>query len=567
MIIGVVASPMSISDTEVDSSSASFINRDRAFEPSFHTSKRVRFDTDVEFKLAAGSSTRVVASVYDYSTIADDTQSDEREISVSDKRCNSEGQLIAALTNVKSKDQNGGKCWVNISQPEAGSVHRPSLTLEKALRLLQHYYGLQAFSVLDAMTPTHRCRLDNYPGGLYCSMLAFSNGSSASSYEKRTGRSSVDMSLQKKGVRRLKGVDYSSSRDIEQPLITPDEKHLPVTDSKKGRSVGTLHDLLHTGLQLHESDNWKHAARPQSMSMVHWQRVSFFLSSSCVISIFNDPHVALSITKEVRSYFSMPEVHIMELSQKPGFLFYKLIEALVEQLTDVLVPYRWELLTAEERTFKQDRPNQEDDVRQTRQLHLMQQELAMLRQHLLPAERIIGTLMNVAASAASAAAAAAAQHNFDGMSVSQHSAEDQGSFGSLHKIARDMTRHDPEEGHSPPLCSPLLTEQTLDFLEEVQDDVKARLVEIEQLVESCKQLSDLMFALASYRSSVSAQTLAGVTVVFLPLTFLAGIYGMNFEILPELTWGVEADHIGQPPGYPAGYVFFCDVCRSDGTGS
>jgi hypothetical protein len=33
--------------------------------------------------------------------------------------------------------------------------------------------------------------------------------------------------------------------------------------------------------------------------------------------------------------------------------------------------------------------------------------------------------------------------------------------------------------------------------------MKARLVEIEQLMESCKHLSDLMFALASYRSSVS----------------------------------------------------------------
>ena len=101
----------------------------------------------------------------------------------------------------------------------------------------------------------------------------------------------------------------------------------------------------------------------------------------------------------------------MELTKRPCFIFYKMVESLVWGIDDVLVQYRYvqnirgrwiqmrlapipaticrrELLNCEERTFKQDRPRQEDDVRQTRQLHLMQQELGIMRQHLFPAERL-----------------------------------------------------------------------------------------------------------------------------------------------------------------------------------
>ena len=32
------------------------------------------------------------------------------------------------------------------------------------------------------------------------------------------------------------------------------------------------------------------------------------------------------------------------------------------------------------------------------------------------------------------------------------------------------------------------------------------------------------------------KTLTAVSTVFLPLTFLAGVWGMNFESMPELKW-------------------------------
>jgi magnesium transporter len=32
------------------------------------------------------------------------------------------------------------------------------------------------------------------------------------------------------------------------------------------------------------------------------------------------------------------------------------------------------------------------------------------------------------------------------------------------------------------------------------------------------------------------QVLTSISLIFIPLTFLAGVYGMNFDVLPEIHW-------------------------------
>ncbi|WP_019588472.1 magnesium transporter CorA family protein [Deinococcus apachensis] len=49
-------------------------------------------------------------------------------------------------------------------------------------------------------------------------------------------------------------------------------------------------------------------------------------------------------------------------------------------------------------------------------------------------------------------------------------------------------------------------------------------------------LLDLHLSLQSQRMNEVMRTLTAVSVVFLPLTFLAGVWGMNFEHMPELPW-------------------------------
>ncbi len=47
---------------------------------------------------------------------------------------------------------------------------------------------------------------------------------------------------------------------------------------------------------------------------------------------------------------------------------------------------------------------------------------------------------------------------------------------------------------------------------------------------------NLIFSIQGHRLNEIMRVLTVISVVFIPLTFLAGIYGMNFEYMPELKW-------------------------------
>ena len=71
-------------------------------------------------------------------------------------------------------------------------------------------------------------------------------------------------------------------------------------------------------------------------------------------------------------------------------------------------------------------------------------------------------------------------------------------------------------------------------------DIYDHVVRVEQLVESVRDLADGV--LNSYLSAVNnrmnevMKTLSVIAGIFLPLTLIASIYGMNFENMPELGW-------------------------------
>ncbi|UBV42376.1 magnesium transporter CorA family protein [Deinococcus taeanensis] len=69
---------------------------------------------------------------------------------------------------------------------------------------------------------------------------------------------------------------------------------------------------------------------------------------------------------------------------------------------------------------------------------------------------------------------------------------------------------------------------------DVQDSFTRAAGRFEGLRDMLTSLLDLHLNLQSQRMNEVMRTLTAVSVVFLPLTFLAGVWGMNFEHMPEL---------------------------------
>ena len=54
--------------------------------------------------------------------------------------------------------------------------------------------------------------------------------------------------------------------------------------------------------------------------------------------------------------------------------------------------------------------------------------------------------------------------------------------------------------------------------------------------ENINHLLEIYFSVSSQRTNETIRVLTIFSVFFMPMTFIVGIYGMNFEIMPELRW-------------------------------
>ncbi len=84
--------------------------------------------------------------------------------------------------------------------------------------------------------------------------------------------------------------------------------------------------------------------------------------------------------------------------------------------------------------------------------------------------------------------------------------------------------------------SDLIQPSTMPFLRDLSDHVSQVIETLDSYREIIAGLTDVYYAIVSNRMNSVMKTLTVFTAIFMPLTFIAGIYGMNFENMPELKW-------------------------------
>ena len=82
----------------------------------------------------------------------------------------------------------------------------------------------------------------------------------------------------------------------------------------------------------------------------------------------------------------------------------------------------------------------------------------------------------------------------------------------------------------------LVSAETRVFLRDSHDHAVQALELVEALRETMADTMDIYLSAQNARLNEVMKVLTVIATLFIPLTFIASIYGMNFEWMPELHW-------------------------------
>jgi magnesium transporter len=243
-----------------------------------------------------------------------------------------------------------------------------------------------------------------------------------------------------------------------------------------------LEDILNTGqrTKAEEFDNYIYIVLKM---LVFDETVNHITAEQ--VSLILGPHFLISFQEKEGDVFNFVRERIRKARgriRKSGcdYLAYALMDAVVDHYFVILEKLGDKIERLEEQLLEEPTPRILEDI------HHLKREMIFFRKQVWPLREVINSLIK-----------------------------------------------DPSE---------LIQETTHIFLRDVYDHTIQVIDTIESFRDLLSGLSDLYLSTVSNRMNEVMKFLTIIATIFIPLTFVAGIYGMNFEFMPELKW---------PWAYPA----------------
>ncbi|KAI8804922.1 hypothetical protein BJ742DRAFT_822037 [Cladochytrium replicatum] len=380
----------------------------------------------------------------------------------------------------------------------------------EVMRVLAQRFKLHPLAIEDIFHTPARTKADFYDDHLFATMILVNKAKRLHRTRTSAGFHHHHNTVPRPGAK--SNWHKRDSHAMTTPKISTTESHDPMYDNRAGASglggliaeddcamerkasvagsIAQVAPLRYRRLRhrstMHEWLQQDQLSIIQDLEIEIEQANFFLLQDNTVISIFS--HEGIELTDPIHTRIKQTGTMIREL-EDVSYVLYTLVDGVVDHYLVLADMYNSVIDRLEEKIMKQPK------AVYTKTLHLLAKEVRAFKRLLDPTNALISAL--------------------------RASTDELDPHGRLkHRVA--------------------LSKTSRVYLSDVHDHINSVLENLEGLRDEANDLIGFIFNVTSHSTNESMKLLAIFSVFFLPVTFLAGVYGMNFEYFPEVK-GTKAE--------------------------